>query len=152
MPTRLYLTPEGEKTLHYWTENISKDFTNKVVKAWASTLAARIKGLMDAAFNNEAQPYGGAWMPLTAKYRESKQRRGYSTAIGTASGRLRRSLFSQVENRRGAVVEAGSSGVDYADFFNAKRPFIPPRTAAQADARAIFDDKMKRFIEGVERG
>jgi len=144
----LYLTPESQATITYWSKNLSDDFRYTVMFQWMQEIRRTWLDRIDGGFDAQRQPSGGPWMPLSPKYAAWKMRHGYPSLIGTLTGDLRSSMVGTVDvNKKQVTIRPW--GVEYAGYFNAKRSFIPVRQVLENDAVGVFNSKVRRFARKV---
>jgi len=106
--------------------------TRPLLQSISKNLAEETLELVRQGFENEADPYGGAWEPL-------KSREG---AILQDTGRLRNSWHTVTTSDRGFVV---GPAVDYAVFHQTGTSRMPARPMVPDDG--LPDEWKRRFSE-----
>lgn len=118
-----------------------------------SRVGEALREAVDKSYEKRAsggESVGITWEPLTERYLRRKSRKGLSTKIGIATGRLKESL--EVDERSGEVILQYTA--DHAIGFSELRPLFPEEFPAEwrdkAEAAAVewADEILVEHFEG----
>jgi len=89
-------------------------------------------------FNNESDPYGQKWKPLSPGYLKQKKRRpGRGVKkIGVLTG----AMAGTLKSRSSGATFTISFGKYYAEYFNAERPLLPDKGLPETWVEVIEDN------------